>query len=273
MNDRNEPENSHWLLRGLVGLVVVALSVAVYSTYEHSIAYEVGSGKDGPMTDASATTNGASSRGAKSAGRQLFVDNCGSCHTLTAAVTTGSGGPNLDQFAGGTEEALHAIESGGSGTGGMPANLVTGREAVQLANFLVSATGGKPKKVSLSKLIPKTKTIAVKLPPKPKPVSKNAPASSGAAGGKGAAPAGGGGGGGGGSGGAAKKLFVDSCGGCHTLKAAGTKGASAPPLDSFKGKKAAILAAIKNGGKSGGMPKNLLTGPKADQVAAFVAGG
>jgi mono/diheme cytochrome c family protein len=31
-------------------------------------------------------------------GKDIFVANCGSCHTLAAAGTTGTVGPNLDQL-------------------------------------------------------------------------------------------------------------------------------------------------------------------------------
>ena len=33
-------------------------------------------------------------------GKQLFVERCGSCHTLARACTTGVTGPNLDELGG-----------------------------------------------------------------------------------------------------------------------------------------------------------------------------
>lgn len=72
--------------------------------------------------------------------------------------------------------------------------------------------------------------------------------------------------------GTGQEIFVATCGGCHTLAAAGTHGSAGPNLDDLKPDKARVLAALKNGGTGGGvMPKNLLTGEQADKVAEFVA--
>lgn len=51
-------------------------------------------------------------------GEVIFTDTCGSCHTLSAAGTSGTRGPNLD------DTALDAAAIEGivrDGTGGMPA--------------------------------------------------------------------------------------------------------------------------------------------------------
>jgi mono/diheme cytochrome c family protein len=63
--------------------------------------------------------------------------------------------------------------------------------------------------------------------------------------------------------------FASTCGGCHTLAAAGTTGTVGPNLDDLKPDQATVQAAIQNG--PGVMPDNLLTGAQAQQVAAFVA--
>jgi mono/diheme cytochrome c family protein len=78
------------------------------------------------------------------------------------------------------------------------------------------------------------------------------------------------------------QLFADRCGGCHTLQPAGTQGTSinkkdrervdGPDLDKRKETVQCVLYAIRNGGFSGAiMPQNIVTGPEADAVAAFVA--
>lgn len=73
--------------------------------------------------------------------------------------------------------------------------------------------------------------------------------------------------------GAGKDAFAGTCGSCHALAAASTKGAVGPNLDTLKPDKNRVLNAITKGGTgSGAMPKGLLTGDEADQVAAFVAG-
>jgi mono/diheme cytochrome c family protein len=66
-----------------------------------------------------------------------------------------------------------------------------------------------------------------------------------------------------------KQVFASTCGGCHTLKAAGTSGSIGPNLDELKPDAARVQAALKSG--PGAMPENLLTGDDAQQVADYVA--
>lgn len=78
-----------------------------------------------------------------------------------------------------------------------------------------------------------------------------------------------------------RQLFVDHCGACHTLGAAGTVGNVGPNLDDIAVNHADVLHAIRTGGgrhakgqgtgPSGNMPRNLVTGKDAQEVAAFVA--
>jgi mono/diheme cytochrome c family protein len=77
-------------------------------------------------------------------GRGLFVQNCGSCHTLDAAGTIGQIGPNLGDIPLNEADVRGAIARGGAPgderSGNMPANLVTGKDAADVARF-VSASG------------------------------------------------------------------------------------------------------------------------------------
>jgi mono/diheme cytochrome c family protein len=66
-----------------------------------------------------------------------------------------------------------------------------------------------------------------------------------------------------------KQLFTNTCGSCHTLKDAGTSGTFGPNLDQLKPNKQLVLHQIAHGG--GGMPSQLLTGAKAEQVATYVS--
>jgi mono/diheme cytochrome c family protein len=76
-------------------------------------------------------------------GRRLFVENCGSCHTLDAAGTTGQIGPDLGDIPLNEADVRRAIEIGGRGSGNMPRNLVTGDDAADVAAF-VAASGPGP---------------------------------------------------------------------------------------------------------------------------------
>jgi mono/diheme cytochrome c family protein len=75
-------------------------------------------------------------------GRELFVSNCGSCHTLSAAGTDGTAGPNLDDLAPDEGQVEAAIQNGGTGSGAMPAELLQGTQAQQVAAYVAAAAGG-----------------------------------------------------------------------------------------------------------------------------------
>jgi mono/diheme cytochrome c family protein len=77
-----------------------------------------------------------------------------------------------------------------------------------------------------------------------------------------------------------RDLFVQHCGSCHTFDAAGTVGQIGPNLGDIAVDEADVLHAIRTGGgrhshgaggKTGNMPRNLVTGQDAQDVAAFVA--
>jgi mono/diheme cytochrome c family protein len=102
-------------------------------------------------------TGGPSSGGSASAGKKLFLADarCGSCHTLKDAGSRGTVGPNLDDaFAQPKAEGFKtsAIENvvrdqikyptKGSG---MPANLVTGQEADDVAAYVATCAASTDK--------------------------------------------------------------------------------------------------------------------------------
>ena len=69
---------------------------------------------------------------------------------------------------------------------------------------------------------------------------------------------------------AGKTAFTATCGGCHTLKDAGTNGKVGPDLDSLAPLTSERVAKqIANGGQI--MPPKLLTGKDAANTAAYVA--
>jgi mono/diheme cytochrome c family protein len=66
-----------------------------------------------------ASPYGAPATGATAVdGKQVFTSNCGSCHTLAAAGTTGQIGPNLDQVSLTATQVANQVRQGG---GSMPA--------------------------------------------------------------------------------------------------------------------------------------------------------
>lgn len=60
----------------------------------------------------------AATNGDGASGEAVFTENCGSCHVLSAAGTTGTTGPNLDDVQPSQEEVEEQVRNGG---GGMPA--------------------------------------------------------------------------------------------------------------------------------------------------------
>lgn len=99
-----------WIVAGLLVLMLFIgpQIVAEDEPGTDAPAYSGDQGGDGGDSGGGATTAAAD-------GQQLFVDNCGSCHTLGAAGTTGSIGPSLDG-AGLSADGVSAIVSSGSGT-------------------------------------------------------------------------------------------------------------------------------------------------------------
>jgi cytochrome c6 len=75
-------------------------------------------------------------------GRDLFVQTCGSCHTLDAAGTVGQIGPNLGDISVTEADVRRAIMIGGRGSGNMPPNLLTGKDARDVAAFVAANAGG-----------------------------------------------------------------------------------------------------------------------------------
>jgi mono/diheme cytochrome c family protein len=75
-------------------------------------------------------------------GRTSFYKNCGQCHTLGAANAVGRVGPDLDELRPSRELVLDAIDKGRArGMGQMPAQVVEGKEAEEVAAFVVKTAG------------------------------------------------------------------------------------------------------------------------------------
>jgi cytochrome c551 len=81
-------------------------------------------------------------------GAVLFATHCSGCHTLSAAGTQGSGnrgqrtqGPNLNERTETYDDALYAIQNGGFSGAIMPQNIVVGKEAEEIAEFVAKYAG------------------------------------------------------------------------------------------------------------------------------------
>ena len=103
-------------------------------------------GGDQQGSEASAEAGGGGGGGGSSSalaeGKQIFTQSCGTCHTLSDAGTNGNVGPVLDQIKPDKQRVQNAIKTGGTGSGAMPANIVTGKEADAVATY-VSTVAGK----------------------------------------------------------------------------------------------------------------------------------
>jgi mono/diheme cytochrome c family protein len=108
----------------------------------------------GARSSAGAQVAGIKMDAAQKQGRELFGEHCAVCHTLAAASAVGKTGPNLDQIKPSDATVLHTIENGclanpkylSSGTnclgyGTMPADIVQGRDAQDVADFVSKVAG------------------------------------------------------------------------------------------------------------------------------------
>jgi mono/diheme cytochrome c family protein len=143
----NEEKNENyggwsWLMGGLAGVAIIAMLVAAYSIGYSRGEDTGGDGRAAARPDRPQDERAAPSRAAGGPGKQLFAQTCGSCHTLSAAGTSGNVGPSLDQLEPDQARVLSAIENGGTGSGAMPKGLLKGKQAEQVADF-VAATAGR----------------------------------------------------------------------------------------------------------------------------------
>jgi len=167
------------------------------------------------------------------AGQKLFTQKCGGCHTLAAAGTGGTLGPNLDDaFAG--PKAQHfkqstlenvVLDQIREASAPMPANLVRGQEAVDVAAYVASVAGAGG-------------------------ANAKPPSQLGTDG---------------------KAIFSTECSSCHTLKAAGASGTIGPNLDALKPKQAIVVKQVTNGGSVMPAFKGKLSPAQIDAVATFVS--
>lgn len=88
-------------------------------------------------------------------GAVLFAERCSGCHTMDTAGAEGSAtsigdrervdGPNFNVRCESKDNVLYAIRNGGYSGAIMPENIVVGREAEQVADYLAKYAGREAK--------------------------------------------------------------------------------------------------------------------------------
>jgi mono/diheme cytochrome c family protein len=78
-------------------------------------------------------------------GKEIFTTNCASCHTLAAAGSSGTVGPNLDQLKDDQKAVAKQVTNGG---GAMPAfgknKLLNAQQIQMVATYVAQVAGSKP---------------------------------------------------------------------------------------------------------------------------------
>jgi mono/diheme cytochrome c family protein len=226
-----------------------------------------------PLTAGCGTGGKAAGNADVAHGKELFVQKCGSCHTLADAGTQGKIGPNLDDAFSGPraqgfkestirnivrDQILFPVSNpagvikGPNGqeqrAPGMPADLVTGADAQDVAAYVASVAGVSAAAGAT------TQTTTPPPPPAPATTTQTGPSPGGNLAAQG------------------KEVFQTAgCTSCHTLKDAGATGTVGPNLDQAKPPKSLVVDRVTNG--KGVMPsfKGQLTSAQIDAVATYVS--
>jgi cbb3-type cytochrome c oxidase subunit III len=189
-------------------------------------------------TGCDAGTGGIEEGGSASNGKQLFMENCASCHGLADAGSRSTVGPNLDDaFAGVRQQGFKedtirnmVADQIKYAVAPMPQNLVTGDDVADVAAYVASVAGTKG-------------------------FSEEAGGGPSAVGGS-----------------DGRSIFTSAgCGSCHTFQAAGSNGTIGPNLDVAKPAFELAIERVTNG--KGQMPpfRDSLSDDQIRAVAEFVS--
>jgi mono/diheme cytochrome c family protein len=99
-------------------------------------------GTTGTTTAQTDTETGETSTGANEEGAAVWASaGCGVCHTLEAAGSTGTTGPNLDELQPAQDQVAEQVREGG---GGMPAfgDRLSDEEIQAVAQYVSESAGG-----------------------------------------------------------------------------------------------------------------------------------
>jgi mono/diheme cytochrome c family protein len=116
----------------MVTFVIIALGVAV----------PLAIGLVNKNDHATSAPGGVDLNASQTAGRAVFGKYCATCHTLKASNAVGKVGPNLDVLHPPKGLILDAIANGRArGQGQMPAGLVVGQDAEDVAAYVAAVAG------------------------------------------------------------------------------------------------------------------------------------
>jgi mono/diheme cytochrome c family protein len=198
-------------------------------------------------------TGGYTSEGSQGAGKDLFVQACGSCHALADAGTNAPIGPDLDDAFAQAREV------------GMTSDTFTQVVASQIRYPIEEPVTGAPGMPDADTTLPRCDDVegdAFCVDDQDQAVGDIATYVGSVAGTGVTAeqPTDG------------KSIFSANCGSCHALADAGTSGAVGPNLDESKPPKALVVDRVTNG--QGAMPafKDSLDEQQIQAVADYVAG-
>jgi mono/diheme cytochrome c family protein len=197
-------------------------------------------------------TGGYTTEGSQGAGKKLFVQACGGCHTLADAGTNGKIGPNLDDafaqarqvgmtsdtFTQVVKDQIHfPIEEPVTGAPGMPSidQTLPSCDDVEGSSFCVDDQDQAAADVAVY-----VGSVAGTGVTAEKPMD-------------------------------GETIFTSNCASCHTLANAGTSGTVGPNLDQAKPPKSLVVDRVTNG--KGAMPsfKGSLDPEQIQAVADYVS--
>jgi alcohol dehydrogenase (cytochrome c) len=131
------------------------VAAASFASGKGQVAEIVDYSLSAPSTPATTTTTSSSTSAAAAAvsvkaGMKVFdTAGCATCHTLAAAGSTGTVGPNLDQLKPSDAAVVKQVTNGG---GGMPAfGSTLSKTQIQSVALFVSSVAGKPVKHPVKK--------------------------------------------------------------------------------------------------------------------------
>jgi cytochrome c2 len=125
---------------GVFTVVAITLVVIVLATVEILGESHEAEGSEGGGESVPAETDGGGGGGDAAAGEAVFVANCGSCHVLEDAGTTGAVGPNLDESTLDVDAVVAQVTNGG---GAMPAfeGTLSEEDIQNVAAYVVASQG------------------------------------------------------------------------------------------------------------------------------------